>query len=473
MIQRTDKQYFFIFYILIIFFTACRTGKDYQRPQLDLPVQFGKESTTDTISVADISWKQFFTDTTLQRLIGEGITYNHDMLLALKRIDIASEQVKQSKALLFPQVDLQFAGQFNRPSDNSLNGLSANSFLGRSHIENYQAAVNISWEADIWGKIRRQKESALATYLQTFEAAKALQTQLVADISQGYFNLLMLDRQLEISRKNLALSDSFVAVTRMLQHAGEVTLLAVQQAELQKQSIHLLIPGIEQAITMQENAIQVLTGHLPGKLPRYASLEKLTVKDTLSTGLPAALVSRRPDVRSEEMALVAANAQVGVAQANMYPALNISAGAGLESFKASNWFNVPNSLFGLAAGTLAQPIFRRRALKTQFEVAKLQREQSVIRFKQAVLKAAAEVEDALISIKKLEEQQLIADAQADTSQLAVRNAQLLFKSDMANYLEVITAQQTALQAELGSASIKRQQMDARISLYRSLGGGWK
>jgi outer membrane protein TolC len=173
------------------------------------------------------------------------------------------------------------------------------------------------------------------------------------------------------------------------------------------------------------------------------------------------------------MALVAANAQVGVAQANMYPALNITVGGGLESFKASNWFNIPSSLFGLAAGTIAQPIFRRRELKTEFEVAKLQREQAVIHFRQSVLQAMTEVTNAIVQADKLKQQEQIAVGQVDTLRRAVFNAQLLFKSDLANYLEVITAQTSALLAELNLASIQREQLNAMVELYRSLGGGWK
>ncbi len=178
-------------------------------------------------------------------------------------------------------------------------------------------------------------------------------------------------------------------------------------------------------------------------------------------------------MRSDELALQIATTQIGIAKANMYPALNITAGGGLESFKASNWFNIPNSLFGLAAGSIAQPIFKRRQLKTQYEIARLEREQAVIKFKQSVLTARGEVADALVSVEKLKEQQQIASGQVDTLRSAVGNAQLLFKSDMANYLEVITAQGNALQAELNLASIRRQQLSAIVELYRSLGGGWK
>jgi outer membrane protein TolC len=202
-------------------------------------------------------------------------------------------------------------------------------------------------------------------------------------------------------------------------------------------------------------------------------LDQFPLPKNLSAGLPASMVSRRPDVRANEMALVAANAQVGVSQANMYPALNITAGGGLESFKASNWFNIPSSLFGIASAAIAQPIFARRQLKTEFEIAKLQREQAVIQFRQSVLKAIGEVSDALVQIDKLQQQGQVAASQVDTLQRAIFNARLLFKSDLANYLEVITAQTDALLAELNFASIQRQQLGAIVELYRALGGGWK
>jgi outer membrane protein, multidrug efflux system len=473
MTHSSYKKPYSIFLFLLIFLSACRLGKEYQRPELELPKQFHIVSYSDTSSIADIEWKNVFTDATLQELIEKGIKYNHDLLITIKRIEIAQLQVKQSKALQLPEIGIQLTGQINRPSDNSLNGVSIKSFLGKSYVENYSAGINLSWEADIWGKIRGQKEMTLAEYLRTTEAAKAVQTQLVADIAHGFFNLMMLDKQLGIARENLLLSDSFLVATRLLKDAGLGNALAVQQAESQKQSTALLIPQLEQSITLQENALQVLTGQLPGPIARKAVLNEFSVADDLSAGLPVSMVSRRPDVRSSELELIKLNAQVGIVQANMYPALNITVGGGLESFKASNWFSIPGSLFGLAAGSIAQPIFKRRELKMQYEIAKLEREQAVIQFRQSVLLATGEVANALVRIDKLKQQRQIAIEQVDTLHRAVLNAQLLFRSDMANYLEVITAQESALQAELNLASIQRQQLDAMVELYRSLGGGWK
>ena len=459
--------------ILVVFISSCNVAKEYQQPALELPKQFNNVSYADTSSIADIQWRKFFTDSTLQGLIDKGLTYNHDLSMATKRIEIAQQRLSQSKLLQLPELNLQFTAQYSRPSNNSLNGISIKNFLGSSHVENYSTQVSATWEADIWGKIRGQKEIVLAEYLQTYEARKAVQTQLVADIAQGYFNLLMLDKQLDIAQKNLALSDSFLIATRLLKDAGVVNLLAVEQAESQKQSTALLVPQLQLNIALQENALQVLTGQLPGTVARNSSLNDYAVPENISTGLPAAMVSRRPDVRANEMALIAATSRIGIAQANMYPALNITLGGGLEAFKASNWFNIPNSLFGLAAGSIAQPIFKRKELRTQYEIAKIEREEAVIQFKQSVLQATVEVANALIQIDKLKEQQQIATAQVDTLQRAVFNSKLLFRSDLANYLEVLTAQGNALQAQLNLAAIEREKLNTVVELYRALGGGWK
>jgi outer membrane protein TolC len=272
--------------VLVAFVSSCRLSKEYARPELELPTQFNTVSYADTSSIADIRWQNFFTDMALQKLIDRGISYNHDLLMATKRVEMAQQRLAQSKWLQLPEANLQFTAQYNRPSNNSLNGISIKNFLGTTHVENYTALASLSWEADIWGRIRGQKETVLASFLQTAEARKAVQTRIVADIAQGYFNLLMLDAQLGTAQKNLALSDSFLLATRLLKDAGMVNLLAVQQAESQKQSTALLIPQLEENIALQENALQVLTGQLPGAISRSSFLNDFVIPANLSTGLP-------------------------------------------------------------------------------------------------------------------------------------------------------------------------------------------
>ena len=217
----------------------------------------------------------------------------------------------------------------------------------------------------------------------------------------------------------------------------------------------------------------ILAGSLPGKVDRTASLNDIHFAENLSTGVPSAILSRRPDVRSQELALTVAKANVGINKAQMYPALRITAEGGVNSFKASNWFNIPASLFGVVAGSLVQPLLDHKQLKTNYEVAEVNREKTVILFRQTVLVAVGEVSDAMVKIEKLKTQQSIAEDRLKTLKKAISNSNLLFQNGMANYLEVITAQSNALQAQLTRADVVRQQLSASVELYRSLGGGWK
>jgi NodT family efflux transporter outer membrane factor (OMF) lipoprotein len=347
------------------------------------------------------------------------------------------------------------------------------SFLGQDHIEDYNAAVGLSWEADIWGKIRSQKDAALNYYLQTYEAQKAVQTQIVAQIAQGYYNLLMLDEQLVIAKKNLALSDTILTVTKLQYEAGMATNLGVQQATAQRQATNVLIPQLEQQILIQENALSTLTGSMPEAITRKRRLSEIAMPDSLQHGVPAGLLSNRPDIRSQEMAVRIRNAQVGIAQAAMYPALTITASGGVNSFRASNWFQTPASLFTNVMGGITQPLFQRRSLKTNLEIAKIEREESILAFRQAVLMAVGQVSDALVQNEKLEIQFNERAQQVATLNQAINDSKQLFQGGFANYLEVITVQSNALQAELALSSIRRQQLSSTVELYRALGGGWQ
>ena len=463
------RIYLLLFTVMLA--TACRMGRDYSRPEVALPQQYAATAPSDS-SIAGMNWKQFFTDTTLQNLIEQALHNNYDQQLAIKRIEEAQAYVKQAKVNWLPALQAQVAASTTTPSKNSLNGLSLESFLGARHVEDYTANVGLSWELDIWGKLARQREIAKANYLQSYEAAHTVQTSLIANIANSYYNLLMLDEQLAIANKNLRLSDTIVNMIQLQKQSGLVTELAVQQATAQRQNTALLVPQLEQQVAIQENLLRILLGDLPGKINRITKLTEAHIWQEMPAGLPATLLSKRPDVRANEMALVAANAQVGVAEASMYPSLSITAAGGLNAFKASKWFVLPGSLFGTVAGNIAQPIFMRRQLKTQKEVAVIRRDEAEISFRQSILNAVGEVSNALVRLDKLKTQHQIAEDRTHTLQTAIGQAELLFKSGMADYLEVITAQGNSLQASITLADIQRQQLSAMVELYRSLGGGW-
>ncbi|ATP56453.1 RND transporter [Pedobacter ginsengisoli] len=458
-------------FLILVILAGCKVSKDVAIPKAAIPESFRNASTADTSSIGSISVKDFFTEEGVQRLIDTALLRNYDMQIALKNIESAEVLFKQSKLGNIPELTLQVTANANRPSDNSLNGLSAGQFLKTNVIQDYNANLGLAWEADIWGKIKSRKQAALATYLQTAEARKAIQTRVIANVAQGYYRLLMMDAQMAVAKKNLLLNDSTLRIIHMQFDAGQVTSLAIQQAEAQQLVAAQLIPELEQNITIQENALRILTGQLPGAVERLATLEKTSIPTQLPAGIPSAMVSRRPDVKSAELSLNVANAKVGIAKASMYPSLSITASGGLNSFKASNWFNIPASLFGVVAGGVTQPIFQRKQLKSQYEIAKIDREKVVLEFRQSVLNAVGEVSDELVKIEKLKLQYDISAKRVTTLHEAVKNANLLFKNGMASYLEVITAQSNSLQSELELAAIKTAQLNASVELYRSLGGG--
>lgn len=442
-------------------------------PDAGLPENFRNVTAADTTSIAGIKWKDFFEEKDLVALIDAALSKNNELQLAEKNIGIARLRFNQAKWGNVPQINAFATAGTTSLSDNSLNGMSAGQFLGKGHIEDFSAGLNLSWEADIWGKISNRKKAAQAAYLQTAEVKKALQTVVMAHVANGFYDLLMMDAQLEIARKTLELNDRTLFAVNLQYEAGQVTLLAKEQTEAQRLATAKLIPELEKNIQLQENALSVLSGTFPQAKERNSKLEAIAVKNNLQAGVPAQLLSKRPDVKSAELNLKAANARVGITKAGLYPSLNITAVGGVNSFQASNWFSLPASIFGSVAAGLTAPLLNSRQLRTQYEVAKLERDQAMLQFRQAILVAVGEVSDALARIDKLQQQYDITEQRSATLRKAVENANLLFRSGMASYIEVNIAEGNLLQAELELALIKKERLSANVGLYRALGGGWE
>lgn len=458
---------------------SCNVQK-YQAPEAELPESFRDTTQLDVAqdstesSIAKIPYREFFTDPTLLSLIESGVKNNNDLKVSIKQIESAALSYNRAKWGNVPNVNLNIGtASITRPSDNSLNGAFTPQITGKSFVGDYNSNLSVSWEADIWGKIRGRQESALAAYLQTQEAAKAIQTQLVAQIAQGYYNLLMLDTQLDITNQNLKLVDNTLRMITKQQELGITTSLSVQQQENTRDQMLVTIPMIEQSITIQENALSILTGKMPGEIQRKLKLINMETPEYKSVGIPTELLSYRPDVKSSELTVRQAFANVKVAKVSMYPALNITAQGGLNSFTFKNWFDIPGSLFGAAAGSLAMPLINGKQLKTQYEQSKIAMEQSEINFKQTVLSAVGEVSNALANIESADKQEVITVGLVARSDKAVTTSTKLFQQDMATYLDVITAQNNKLQAELSLANIKLQKLNSVVDLYRALGGGWQ
>ncbi len=473
--NRTRVPGIFLILMFLLMFSACSTVEEYSQPDPGIPGMYRGADKPDSASVAapfsgTVPYRAFFVDPTLINLIDAAIENNHDLQVAVKNIEYASLALKQSKLGNIPTLDFQVSGSRSTTSDYSSTALST----GEESIEDYNASFLLSWEADIWGKIRNTRKAALAEYLRTVEARKAVHTRLVADVAVGYYNLLLLDAQLDVTKKNLALAETTLSMMRLQYDAGLVTSLAVEQQEARTFGIQSSIAGIEQGIAVQENALSVLCGRMPDEIARgAATLAELPAVDSFSPGVPALLLSNRPDVKAAEMALMKAHAQTGVASARLYPSFTISAEAGANALEASDWFNFPGSLFSFVQGAVLQPVFQQGKLRAAYKQSKVVRDREEILFRQAVLNAAREVSDALAAMEKLAVREKAVEKQERILRQSVDNAALLFKSGMADYLEVITAQANALDAALSLADIHRQRLGAGTELYRALGGGWQ
>ena len=467
---------------IIFLLVSCKVGRNFEKPNLDLP-EYYRLDDVDTAKL--MGWEAFFSDTILTGLIGHAISNNFDMRTVMKHIEIAHSYFRQSGSSFYPsvnadllRVDRQYRSDkfYSTPSSKwyEHKGTEAPSSLF-AYQSQYAASLSVSWEADIWGRLRRQKEAAQAGYERSFEVQRALQTSLIATVADSYYSLLMLDEQLEVARRNYTYRNNNLRMVELQYESGEVTALAVQQTESQMLEAAALIPRLEEQIAIHKNGLLLLTGKLPEDLERGIHISDIDTDKEYNVlfNIPLSHIQNRPDVKAAEHKLKAANARVGVAQAFQYPNLTLSLTGGVNAMLPRNWFNIPGALFGGITASLTQPLFNRRRIKTDIEVAKKEREIAEIDFQRQVYEAVVETENALMSIDKAKEQLLIAQQQLKTAQKAVQNADLLFKSGFATYLEVITALRYLLDVELELVTVKTNLLTARIQLYRSLGGGWE
>ena len=478
-----------LIYILamLISLSACKVGKRYVQPDLNLPESFRGDTLTyqqDTVIFAQISWRDFFNDPQLIALIDSALVNNYDMRTALKNIEIANRNLRQNRLEYLPSVEGNVATVNKQYRSKDFYGNPSSGWYGENgeeapdYLYQYQSqfstGLEFSWELDIWGRIAHQQDALKADFLDSYEAKNAIQTRLISDVAKGYFNLIMLDAQIEVAKRNLQLNDSTLRMIRLQYDAGEITALAIQQTESQRLLAASLIPELEKEIALQENALNVLIGDMPSGIRRGFKIDSLMNTDNnITLGAPMEIVRNRPDIKRAEYALIASNAQMNIRQIMRYPQLSLSGVFGVNSMLPRNWFNIPGALLGGFIGGVTTPIFRNGRLKNDYEVAKIEREKTELELQRTVMEAVNEISNTVITIEKQKEQIELARQRVENSQLAVKNASLLFMSDYATYLEVITAQSNFLSSELALVDIRQRQLEAYVDLYRALGGGWQ
>lgn len=450
--------------------TSCVVGKKYSRADLNAPEKY-REAITLTGDTILHPWKSYYKDPMLVSLIEKALVKNNEVLIAMKSMEQLDLTYKQAKLSLLPTLDFDAGASRSYQSKNSLNGSLSAQFTSKDYLDDYSANLRLSWEADIWGKAAMQKRDAKAGYFAQKENLSALKTRIIVQVAQSYYNLLGLDEQLKIAQKNIDLSNNTLTMMQLQYNSGLISSLALYQTEAQKKTAELLVPLAEANIAVQENALQILCGEYPDSITRSGNLDVAELNVTLSSGVPVSLLSRRPDVKAAEYAVMSANAKTGLAKATMYPTLSLSPSIGINSFEFDTWFNFPGSVTKTIAANLVQPIFKKRELRTAYEIAVLEQEKAVVQFKQSFIVAVGEVSDAMSKFKNADKRMELATEKSVSLDKATHDANLLYKSGMATYLEVIVAQNSALQNDLDVVAIKLEKLNAAINLYRALGGG--
>jgi NodT family efflux transporter outer membrane factor (OMF) lipoprotein len=461
------KLYISLLLVGCVLLSSCATT-GFNRPDFNIPDSFrgqaGVEAISDSLTIQP---HDFFTNELLLEWIDTAFLKNSDLLIAAKNIELVESVMRTVRLNYFPDISAQINGNYTHASVNS-----SPSPIASGTSENYTVSLGLDWEIDIQGKIRKEKQEVLAHYLQQEEVRKTIQMRLTTDVAKTYYNLLMLDRQLEIANRSKELSDSTLHIMELQYKVGDANLLGIRQVKAQLEQNKQLISQIEQSIASQENALCLLCGNFAQHIKRnWADGEELVAVP--QGGYQATILMNRPDVRAAEHALTVANARVGIQKRAMYPSLKISASGGLNSLLASNWFNIPASLFGTVAGSITQPVFNRRKLKEQYEQAKIEREKEVIHFRQSVLEAFSQISDALKNREEIERQYVFSKNREEMLRLGLQSSNILFRAGSITYLDVISVQTNYLQAQLETADLYIRKINSTIDLYYRLGGGWQ
>ncbi|SHI65067.1 efflux transporter, outer membrane factor (OMF) lipoprotein, NodT family [Mesonia phycicola] len=460
------KYKFVILPLVVLSLQSCFVAKDYEQPEIINEENFRTDNLPqDSITMADVSWREMFTDPILQQHIDEALKNNIDIRVALQQILAANAYLKQGKAGYLPSLTGNASVTHNE--------LSSNSQFGSlfSSLDQYEVSADLSWEADIWGKIRSNKRAYEATYLQTVAAHQAVKTALISSVASSYYQLLSLDEQKKVTEETIKNREKSLETNKALKVAGSITEVGVKQTEAQLYTAQAILIDLNNQIRLLENTMSILLGKEPTSINR-ATLKEQEINTELKTGVPAQLLRNRPDVINAEYALVNAFELTNVARANFYPSLTLTATGGFQSLDLGNLFDT-NSLFATIIGGLTQPIFNKRQIKTQFEVAEVQQEQARLQFRKAFLNATKEVSDALYNYEASTDKIEVKQKEFDAYDTATNFSQELLNNGLANYLEVLTARENALNSKLDLITAKYSQLNSIVSLYEALGGGWQ
>lgn len=461
--------------IILIFFVSflvvsCQTRQNYQRANdvVDEKLFRTDALPKDSLSMANLSWKEIFTDAVLQKHIAKALENNLDIRIALQNIASAEAYLKQSKAAYQPTISVGPDYSFNTSSLNTQFGQIVGE---RRYINQFDITANLGWELDLWGKLKGQEKAQYAAYLSSVAAHQNVKSNLVASIATAYYQLLAFDEQKKIFSNTIEIRKKNLETTKALKEAGIVSEVAVQQSEALVYNAEASLVTLDVQIQMLENTISLLMGEPSHEIER-TSLSTQNFALNTDLGYPSALLANRPDVKQAEFNLINAFELTNAAKAQFYPSLRITGSTGVQSVDIDKLFS-GNSLFANVLVGLAQPILNKRQIRTNYEVSLANQERAYLNFRKTILNAGNEVSDALKMYSAQDQFISFKKKELSAYDKSVEFSQELVNYGMANYLEVLNANVNKLNAEINIANAQYTKLQAGVELYRALGGGWR
>jgi len=449
-------------------------GPDYKRPAVSVPQEW--RTTGEGVgSMADLEWWQLFQDPVLRDLIATALEENRDLRLAVARVAEARAQLAVTRAAQFPQVDAQGSYTNQRFSQKSFPFTALRSFPGASGLDVqqdfYRTGLELSFELDLWGRLRCATEGARADLLASAENTRTVLTTLISDVAQSYFDLLELDREADVDRQTLASRQASLELVRRRFDDGLTSELDVRRAE-QELAAAAAVPDVKRRIAQTENRLSILLGHNPGPIQRGTALDAQRMPPQVPAGLPSTLLERRPDVREAEQKLISANAHIGEAKAAFFPRISLTGMFGLESASLSELFTGPAHVWQVGP-TVTFPVFHGGQLRANLRAAEARQHQALIQYQQTIQQAFREVDDALVFRAKASDIRTQQEARVQAAQRALDIANLRYISGLGTYLDVLDAQRQLFSAQVDLAGTTRDHLTAVVQVYKALGGGWE
>ena len=453
---------------------GCALGPDYERPPVAKPDSFRMQqgATLEEVSLADLGWWELFQDENLQALIRKALVENKDLRIAVSRVREARAQLAATGADQFPRIDGKSSIQRTQPSQAVVRQFGIPGNIPQIPATNqFRATMDLSFELDFWGKLRRATEAARADLLAQESARRTVVLTLVSDLAKAYFELQELDAELEAAKRTLKTRQEALDLIRLRKLVGQRSTLEIRRSEQEVARAQAVIPDLERQIGQKEHHLSLLMGRNPARIIRGASLRDQPLPPEVPAGLPSALLERRPDIVEAEQRLVAANAKIGVAKAAFFPQISLTGDFGAQSLQFADLF-VGSSRVWTFGPTLTVPLFDTGRNLANLEVSQAQQERAVISYEKTIQQAFREVEDALIGYQKIREIRRERERVVDLSREALELAQLEYLNGKASYLEVLAAQRDVFTAETALAQTQRNHLLTVVQLYKSLGGGW-